>query len=69
MPSPPEQIKAKIRGSIYDLEEDLLSVDFLLIPEMIIIGIIIDIPKNPKNVICSFQKIAPDKVGIKNPKE
>ena len=69
MPSPPEQIRAIISGKKYDLEELFSPFDFFLIPEITSTGMAINIPKNPKIVIFSFQNITPLIVGIKNPNE
>ena len=69
IPSAPEQTIAISKGIRYDLAVPLLPFDFFPMPEIRITGITAAIPKAPHTVIVSPQKIAPDKVGIKKPKE
>ena len=68
-PSPPDEIKANIRGGKYEIDDFLSDFDSLLIPEITRTGIAIKIPSAPKTVIFSSQNTAPDRVGIKKPKE
>ena len=68
-PSPPEHSIARISGIRYDFVEPLLPFDFLPKPEIKITGITVTMPRAPHTVISSLQNIAPDRVGMRKPKE